>query len=124
MQFELVIWNNAEFDAAIQDDVDDPTVRLAWRQAHEALQAELTATGELLRSNELSPEVAAVVRAGRDAPHPIVTSPAPFSEGEMWLGGYYIVECDSLVRAIDIAGRFVEARFAPIEVRQLVYPDD
>jgi hypothetical protein len=122
MRFALLIHNTAEFDAAIQEN-GDATVRQEWRSAHDQLQTELASTGELVRSNELGQPAAVVVRAARGAPHQVTTSPGPFSEGETWVGGYYVVECDTVARATEIAGRFVEARFAPIEVRELVYPE-
>jgi hypothetical protein len=124
MRFALLIHNTAEFDAAIDETEGDAAVRREWRAAHDGLQTELRTTGELVRSNEFGQPTALVVRAAGDNPHEVMTLPGPHSEGDTWLGGYYVVECDTIDRATEIAGRFVEARFAPIEVRQLMYPDD
>jgi hypothetical protein len=35
------------------------------------------------------------------------------------LGGYYIVDVAGVARATEIAARFGEAEFAPVEVRRL-----
>lgn len=43
----------------------------------------------------------------------------PLTNAELILGGYYLVDCASLERVTEIAGRFAEAEFAPIEVRRL-----
>jgi hypothetical protein len=122
MRFMLLIYNNAEFDAAIHGPDIDDSVREEWASAHAQL-AELAETGELVRSNELSKHAALIVRSQHDDPHRVSATVGPFSESEMWVGGYYVVDCDTIERAAEIAGRFVEARYAPIEVRQLVYPD-
>ena len=89
---------------------------------HEQLQTELRASGELLDSNEFSQQTAIVVRADRDAPHRVRSVDGPFSESKEWVGGFYTVDCESVERAVEIAGRFVEARYSPVEVRQLVHP--
>jgi hypothetical protein len=123
MRFEILIYNNAEFDAAIEGPHTDATVLEDWARAHDDLQAELRASGELVRSNELSPQAAVVVRTERAAPHRVHSTDGPFSEAKEWVGGFYVVDCVSVERAIEIAGRFVEARYAPVEIRQLVHPE-
>ena len=65
MRFEILIYNNAEFEAAIEGPHADPAIVAEWSQAHADLQTELRASGELVDSNELSPERAVVVRADR-----------------------------------------------------------
>ena len=41
-------------------------------------------------------------------------------EAKEYLGGYLIVDCESLERAAEIAARWPSARFAPVEVRPLM----
>lgn len=43
----------------------------------------------------------------------------PFTESKEFVGGYYLVDVASIDRAVELAARFVEARFAPVEVRRL-----
>lgn len=113
MRYMLTIYNNAEASAAIEGEALE-----AFRLAHGDIQAELTASGELVDSNELSVPEAKIVRTNTGK---TVVTDGPFTEGKEIVGGYYVVECDSMDRAIEIASRFVEARFTPIEVRPLVH---
>jgi hypothetical protein len=43
----------------------------------------------------------------------------PFVEIKEILAGYYIVECESMDRATQIAGKLAEAEFGLVEVRQM-----
>jgi hypothetical protein len=122
MRFEILIYNNAEFAAATEGPDADPAIVAEWAQAHGDLQTELRESGELVDSNELSPEAAVVVRVDRAKPHHVKTVDGPYSEAKEWVGGFYVIECATVDRAVEIAGRFVEAQFAPVEVRQLVHP--
>ena len=83
---------------------------------HKALQKELSASGELIDHKELALDDSKIVRTQRGAP---MITEGPFIAGKEILGGYYLVDCISLMRATEIAGRFLEAEFAPIEVRRL-----
>jgi hypothetical protein len=116
MRFEILIYNNAECETAIEG-----ALREEFGEAHQAVIAELRASGELIESNELATDDAVVVRADPDAPHRIRTTDGPFSEAKEWVGGFYTVDCADRERAVEIAGRFVEARFSPVEVRRLVH---
>ncbi|HWH54350.1 MAG TPA: YciI family protein [Gaiellaceae bacterium] len=50
-----------------------------------------------------------------------VTMDGPFAETKEYLGGFYLVECDNLDDAIEIAGRIPAARTGgAIEVRPVV----
>ncbi|HWU45165.1 MAG TPA: YciI family protein [Humibacter sp.] len=116
MRFQILIYNNS--DAA---DAWEGEMAAEFDSAHAAVQAELRASGELVDSNELSTTQAKVVRLGAgDAP---AVTDGPFAETKEWVGGYYTVECDSVERAVQIASRFLEGRFSPIEVRQLVHAE-
>ena len=45
---------------------------------------------------------------------------APFAEAREQLGGFYLVECDTLDQAIGAARRVPEARYGAVEVRPLM----
>ena len=112
MQYQITIYNTAEAVRALEGDSKEE-----FEAAHGSVQRELTASGELLESNVFSDVDARVVRVEDGRP---VVSDGRYSEAGVWAGGYYRVECASLERAVEIAGRFiVEARYAPIEVRRL-----
>ena len=113
MKFMLTIYNNADTIAAIEGPD-----REEFRKVHDDIQKELTAEGALLDISELSVAEAAVVRTSDGT---MTRTDGPFTEGKDFVGGYYLIECDHLERAIELAGRFVEARFASVEVRALVH---
>jgi hypothetical protein len=94
------------------------------RFMHE-LNRDLKASGEFVDAQGLSPaEQAKVVRA-RSGGSAIVTD-GPFPESKEFLAGYWVLECKSLERAIEIAarasaapGRAGEPLNFPIEVRAI-----
>jgi hypothetical protein len=96
-------WSEADLQAVLRD--------------HTALQAELTASGELVGSEGLITVGARTVRVSGGGP---VATDGPFTEAKEVLAGYYVVDCASLERAVEIAGRLPEARFDPIEVRRIM----
>ena len=110
MEYLILIRNNAETAAAITGHA-----REEFERAHQEVQAELTASGELVETRILDDDEARVVRTGQA---PLVTA-GPYAELAEWVGGYYRVDCADLDRATAIAARFVEARWSPIEVRRI-----
>jgi len=49
----------------------------------------------------------------------------PFAETKEQLGGYYLVECESLDDAIEAAARIPSARLGSIEVRPVMgFPEE
>ena len=104
----------------------NPGTREIWESFSEAEQAEglavyralneeLAASGELVATEALADAgmgKAVTVRDGQT-----VTSDGPFAEAKEQLAGFYLVDCDSMERAIEIAARIPEASDATIEVR-------
>jgi hypothetical protein len=90
------------------------------------LAKELAASGELVMAEGLDvPQNARIVSARR-ADAPAVTD-GPFAESKEFLAGFWIVDCESLDRAIRIAakastapGRGGAPMGIPIEVRQVM----
>ena len=84
--------------------------------AHDALVAELSATGELGEVNQLGVQRtdARTLRAGE---HGLTVTDGPFIESKEIVAGYYLIDVTSIDRATEIAGRLVETEFAPVEVR-------
>ncbi|MFI5086684.1 MAG: YciI family protein, partial [Actinomycetales bacterium] len=113
MKYMLLIHGNAETDRAIENEAREDFVA-----GHSWAQEELRASGELLDSNELSPEEAKIVRTTAQG---LSVTDGAFTEGRETNAGYYIVDCADMDRAVEIAGRFAEARYTPIEVRRLVH---
>jgi hypothetical protein len=74
-----------------------------------SLSGELIAT-EALADRSLSKRVA--IRDGRT-----LTTDGPFAEAKEELAGFFLVECESTERAIEIAAKIPEARLGLVEVR-------
>ncbi len=85
---------------------------------YSALTNDLTASGELVVSEALAdPSLTkrVHVRSGRT-----VTTDGPFAEAKELLMGIYLIQCDSLDRAIAIAARMPEAEYGLVEVRPVM----
>jgi hypothetical protein len=83
--------------------------------AYAALTEDLAASGELVVTEALAdPSLAkrVEVREGRT-----VTSDGPFAEAKELLAGFYLVDCESTERAVEIAARVPEAELGLVEVR-------
>jgi hypothetical protein len=86
--------------------------------AYAELTEELVASGELIVSEALAdPSLTkrVSVREGRT-----VTSDGPFAEAKELLAGFYLVECESMERALEIAARVPEADLGLVEVRPVM----
>jgi hypothetical protein len=89
--------------------------RIEFGRGYMRLREELLASGELVVSEALvDPSLAkrVSVRDGRT-----VTSDGPFAEVKEHLAGFYLVDCDSPERAIEIAARTPDAQRGHVEVR-------
>jgi hypothetical protein len=83
-----------------------------------ALTEELAASGELIVTEALAdPSLTrrVTVRDGQT-----VTSDGPFAEAKELLAGFFLVECDSMERAVEVAARMPEAELGLIEVRPIL----
>jgi hypothetical protein len=86
--------------------------------AYAALNEELEASGELIVSEALAePPLAkrVTVRDGQT-----MTSDGPFAEVKEQLAGIYLLDCESMERAVEIAARIPESKVAQIEVRPVM----
>ncbi|GAA1260104.1 YciI family protein [Pseudonocardia aurantiaca] len=50
------------------------------------------------------------------------SSPGPFRTGPAQLAGYWVVDCEDVERAVELAARLPEAATAAVEVRPLMGP--
>jgi hypothetical protein len=92
----------------------------AMGQFMEQFNRDLAESGELVDTRGLTvPSQARRIRLADGAP---VVTDGPYAEAEEVLAGYWIVECDSLDRAIEIAGRLGRAP-GPDHVRARAYAD-
>lgn len=83
----------------------------------------ITKSGELITTQGLAdPSQSAVVRV-RDG-QPVVTD-GPYLEAKEYLGGFYLIDCESRERALELAAMIPDAKVEGmgIEVRQVMYSD-
>jgi hypothetical protein len=107
----------------------NPMSREMWQRFSPAEQAEgfkyyaaltedLAASGELIVSEALA-DVSTTkrvhVREGQT-----LTTDGPFAEAKEHLMGIYLIQCDSLDRAVAVAARVPEAEYGLVEVRPIM----
>ena len=110
----LIHMNPAAFGALSQAEQE------AIGNAHDPFQAMLKDTGELVGFAALAdPSNSRVVRVSGG--NQTVTD-GPFVEAKEFLAGYYVVDCESVERACEIAAMMPESKapFNGVEVRPLM----
>ena len=115
MKFIGLIHNNpAAWQALSQEE----------REQHNAdadvFLARLTESGELLGGAVVlaHPSNAKTVRVRNGVP---AITDGPFAEGKEHLAGFYLLECEDLERATEIATGDPSARFFAVEVRPIMH---
>jgi hypothetical protein len=102
----LILIHSNPASRAIWEGFSDAQ-RAEGLQAYAALTADLVGAGELIVSEALADASLAKrvsVRDGRT-----MTSDGPFAEVKEHLAGFFLIECESMERAIEIAARVPEA---------------
>jgi hypothetical protein len=80
-----------------------------------AFQDEMEARGVLISRERLRPtSLATTVRVREEG---LVVADGPFAETKEQIAGFYIIECEDLDEAVEIAARNPGARYGTIEVR-------
>jgi hypothetical protein len=113
MKYLLAIYANETEWNELGDDG-----RRAMYEEYAAVSEELGRRGMMIDGAELRPTTAATTVRIREG-QTLVTD-GPFAETKEQLGGYFVVECESLDEAIEAAGKLPTARHGSIEVRPLV----
>jgi hypothetical protein len=109
MQYALLIYS---------DESRSEAERASLLQEYAKLTGDLRGEGKLLAAQELQPTGTATTVQVRDGD--AIVSDGPFAETKEALGGFYLIEADSLDEAIEWAGHIPSARFGTIEVRPVV----
>jgi len=113
MKFLVLIYGNPE-SRAVWDALSDEQKKegmAGYAGLHEALAA----SGELIASESLDdPGLTkqVLVRDGKP-----MTTDGPFAEVKEQLAGFYLLDCDSMDRAVEIVAQIPEAPFSVVEVR-------
>jgi hypothetical protein len=116
VKYMLLIYQNpAAFRELSSEEIDAVMADVG------TLMTELTASGEWVGGEGLAdPSTARTVRV-RDGV-PAITD-GPYAEAKEQMVGYCIVDCESIERAVEIAGRWPDARYWGMEVRPIMGPD-
>lgn len=87
-------------------------------QEYGAFTQEIIANGQFKAGDALQPSSTATCVSVRDGK--IQLKDGPFSETKEQLGGYYLLECESLDEAIASAAKIPDAKNGTIEVRPVM----
>ena len=118
MKFLLSMHLNPALFAALTEEERNEIMT-----GHGAFIDTITKSGELITTQALAdPSQSAVVRVrgGQTA-----VTDGPYLEAKEFLGGFYLVDCDSRERAIELAAMIPDAKVdgMGIEVRQVMFSD-
>ncbi|HVJ38767.1 MAG TPA: YciI family protein [Stenotrophomonas sp.] len=112
MQYLLLIYNDDSLLQALPEGEADAMMRHCFAGA-DAMKAQ----GTLLQSQQLQPAESA--RSVRIRDGKVNVSDGPFAETRELLGGFNLIEADSLEQAVEIASRFPWASTGCVEVRPI-----
>ncbi len=111
----MIIFNPAAWDGLSEDE------RQEVFDGHDRFIKMIKESGEMVGTEALSdPSQSATVRVRNGVP---VVSDGPFAEAKEYLAGYYVVDCESRERAIELAAMIPDARFSAMEVRPMMSQD-
>ena len=116
MKYVILIHSNPQSREIWESFTDSQ--RAEGYRAYAALGEELMASGELIVTEALAdPSLTkrVSVRDGRT-----ITSDGPFAEVKEHLAGFFLIECESEARAVEIAARIPEADLDLVELRPVL----
>lgn len=103
----------------LPDDYDPSKEDAALRADISALNEEMIAKGVRVFVGGLQPATRAKTIRARNNGGIMVTD-GPFIEAKEHVGGFWVLECESLEEAIEWGKKATEACRAPVEVRQFM----
>jgi hypothetical protein len=116
MKFLLIMHMNPQIWDALTEEERNEVMT-----GHGAFMESIRESGEMLGTTALAePGASAVVRVRQGVP---TVSDGPYLEAKEYLGGYYLVECASRDRALELAAMIPDARVEGlgVEVRPVVF---
>lgn len=95
--------------------------RDAIGKGHEEFMRVIRESGEMISTNALADPSNSVVVRSRGGEQ--VVTDGPFVESKEFLGGYYLVDCETKERAVELAGMIPDAKIEGlgIEVRPVMF---
>ena len=116
MKFLLIMHMNPQIWDALTEEERNEVMT-----GHGAFTESIRESGEMLGTTALAePGASAVVRVRQGVP---TVSDGPYLEAKEYLGGYYLVECASRDRALELAAMIPDAGVEGlgVEVRPVVF---
>ena len=118
MKYLLIMQVNHEILDALTEDE-----RKLVMEGHGALQKTLEDSGEFILTQALGdPATSTVVTGVGSGAAPVVTD-GPFLEAKEFMGGYYLIDCESKERAIEVAKLIPDTKVKglSVEIRPVMY---
>ncbi|MCA9984859.1 MAG: YciI family protein [Anaerolineales bacterium] len=113
MRYMLLIYGNEAVDAS-----QTPEEMETMMAEYNAFTNEVRDRGLLLGGDALVDTSAATTVRVRDSQ--ILTTDGPFAETKEQLGGYYMLNCDNLDEAIEMAAKIPGAKNGSVEIRPIM----
>lgn len=116
MKYLLIMHQNP----AVMDSLTDAE-RDEIMQGHGPFMQAIRDSGEMISTQALGdPSTSAVVRVREGAP---VVTDGPYLEAKEYLAGYYLVDCESRARALELAAMIPDAAVPGlgVEVRPVMF---
>lgn len=116
MKYIILIYSNPTFREVWEGLSDDQ--RMEFGRAHMALTEELIASGEQVAGEGLADPSQAKCVSVRDGQ--VMTTDGPYAEVKEHLVGFYLIECESMERALEHAAHVPDAAYGEVEVRPIL----
>jgi hypothetical protein len=113
----LILIHSNPRSRAVWETFDDEQ-QMALGRGHMQLTADLRVAGELVVSEGLADPSLGTWVSVRDGQ--TVTSDGPYAEVKEHLAGFYLIECDSMERAVEWAAKAPDAVTGAVEVRPIL----
>ncbi|GAA0908762.1 YciI family protein [Pseudonocardia zijingensis] len=114
MKFLLIIqMNPATWESLSEEE------RTEIAEGQTGFMEAITATGELVGTQALADPSQSTVVRGR--PGAFTVTDGPFLEAKEYMGGFYLVDCENVERAHELAAMIPGTDRIPVEVRPVVY---
>ena len=114
MKYLLMIYDNPTWDRLSETDAE------AAVRGHFDFDRMVTESGECVTSAGLADPAESTsvsVRGGE-----VVTTDGPFVESKELLAGFYLIDCESLDRAVELAALIPDASSRAVEIRPVIDP--
>ena len=116
MKYAMLIYHDEAANAQMSEAEQAAEYEAYMAFGEEARRREAMAGGEALH-----PTTAATTVRVRDGQ--VLTTDGPFAETKEQLGGFYLLDCDNLDEAIELAAKIPGAAIGSVEIRPVVVWD-